>query len=291
MILYESFKPNPKTGKFPLRGPKIGDITKPVQVPCGKCIGCRLERSRQWAIRCINEAQEHEKTCFITLTYRNEELTYGNEKPTLFPRDFQLFLKRLRKQRGNGIRFFGCGEYGDRYGRPHYHACIFGTDFPDKVQISEKDGIPLYTSAELEKLWPLGFNTVGDLNFETAAYVARYCLKKKTGKKASYYEEEGLIPEFTRMSRRPGIGSSWLKKYQSDVYPHDYMVIRGGIKTRPPRFYDSKFELDNPEKMEYIKQQRQEKALKYQHDNTKKRLRAKEAVKNAQARQLLRNLD
>ena len=111
--------------------PREALIREKLEVPCGQCIGCRLERSRQWAVRCIHEAQLHKDNCFITLTYNDEHLP---SPPSLSVRDFQLFMKRLRKRFGKGIRFFHCGEYGEKYGRPHYHACLFGFDFPDRVQ-------------------------------------------------------------------------------------------------------------------------------------------------------------
>ena len=101
-----------------------------LQLPCGQCVGCRLERSRQWVVRCIHEASLYENNCFLTLTYSDDCLPNGND---LIYRHFQLFMKRLRKRFGSNIRFYMCGEYGDLFGRPHYHACLFNFDAPDKV--------------------------------------------------------------------------------------------------------------------------------------------------------------
>jgi len=293
MVLYKSKTgPDPKSGKWPLTSIKLGNPLLPVQVPCSRCIGCRLERSRQWAIRCMNEAQMHENNCFITLTYSPENVTFGGgENLTLYPRHLQLFLKKLRKKYGNGIRFFACGEYGDRYHRPHYHAILFGHDFHDRTLHSEREGIRLDNSEELSKLWGLGDTKVGDVTFESAAYVARYQMKKKVGKTASYYNRIGIIPEFVRMSRRPGIGTPWLNKFQDDVFPHDYMVIRNGLKARPPKFYGSKYELSNPIEFAIIKERRKTAMEKQAKNNTKMKLHAKEVIKQQQIQSLKRTLD
>lgn len=210
-----------------------------LELPCGQCIGCRLERARQWAVRCVHEASLYEDNCFITLTYDDKFLPKNG---SLCLKDFQNFMKRLRKKYGQGIRFFHCGEYGSLNGRPHYHSLLFKHDFSDKKLFSEREGIRLYTSDSLSKLWPLGFSTVGDVTFESASYVARYIMKKVTGKKAKdHYGER--IPEYITMSRGSkklgtgGIGRGWYEKYKDDVYPRDFVVVRG-YKSRPPRFYD-----------------------------------------------------
>lgn len=299
MILYQTKKGiNPETGKIPLVGLKYGgDPTKPIKVPCGKCWGCRLERARQWAIRCMHENQMHEESCFITLTYNDAHMTYGgNTTGTLYPKDLQLFLKRLRKKYGSKIKFFACGEYGEKKGRPHYHACIFGLNFNDRIQIPTRGENPLYTSPNLQSLWSdsngaMGDVSIGDVTFESASYVARYIMKKKLGKTNSFYKREGIEPEFTRMSRRPGIGASWYEKFKTDVYPHGYCVIRGGIKSPPPKFYNNKYELTNPLEYDILKQQRETEALKRASDNTKSRLATKERIKKCQTKSLTRKLD
>lgn len=149
-----------------------------LSLPCGQCIGCRLEYSRQWAIRCMHESTLHDQSCFITLTYSDDNLP---EHGTLILRDFQLFMKRLRFEFSNvKIRFYHCGEYGEKFGRPHYHALLFGIDFEaDRTLYSQsKQGSKLYVSDTLNKLWNKGFATIGNITFESAAYVARYVVKK-----------------------------------------------------------------------------------------------------------------
>jgi hypothetical protein len=225
----------------------------PIKVSCGQCVGCRLERSRQWAVRCLHEAQLYTHNCFITLTYDEVHLPrLPNGVPTLVKRDFQLFMKRLRKRFPDvRIREFHCGEYGDLSARPHFHACLFNFDFPDRRLYRVSDGYRLFTSDVLSELWHhQGFCTVGDVTFESAAYVARYVMKKVTGPAASSHYYAGFdsstgevferLPEFVDMSRRPGIGRSWLEKYASDVYPHDRVFVRGKM-ARPPKYYDKLF--------------------------------------------------
>lgn len=256
----------------------------PIEVPCGQCIGCRLERSRQWAIRCMHEASLHEENCFITLTYNPENLP---EDGSLHVEAFQKFMKRLRKEYApKKIRFFHCGEYGDKMGRPHYHACLFGIDFPDKKSHNTRQGI-VQSSDTLARLWPFGFNVVGDVTFESAAYVARYITKKVTGEKAlehytdiDYTTGEVLAerkPEYVTMSRRPGIAHGWFEKYKGDVFPSDNIIVRGK-EMKPPKYYDRQYEIIDEEAMKKIKGQRVAKAVQFKENNTERRLRIREEV-------------
>ena len=273
------------------------NTVKTLSLPCGQCIGCRLERSRQWAMRCMHEAQLHENNCFITLTYDNTHLPSDG---SLHYRDFQLFIKRLRKKFGNNkIRYYMAGEYGENFGRPHFHACIFGHDFHDKkLWKRSSSGSMLYRSNDLELLWPFGYSSIGDVNFESAAYVARYIMKKVTGHNSKQHYTEidsqtGEIttrkPEFNKMSLKPGIGFEWYKKYKSDVYPHDYVIIKGQ-KVRPPKFYDKKYKLDNPFEFDEILYKREINGKLNSEDNTMERLIVKEKVQNAKLQKLKRNL-
>ena len=276
---------------------KRHDTVKLLSLPCGQCVGCRLERSRQWAIRCMHEAQMHTENCFITLTYDNDHLPSDR---SLHYRDFQLFIKRLRKRYpGRRIRYYMAGEYGENFGRPHWHACIFGLDFDDKKLWKRTSANSLlYRSENLELLWPFGYSSIGDVTFESAAYVARYIMKKVTGKNASEHYQEidpdtgeitNRTPEFTKMSLKPGIGYEWYKQYTSDVYPHDYVIVRGK-KVKPPKYYDKKYKIDNPyefDELLYIR----EKSAKLNHaDNTLERLAVKEQVAKAKLQKLKRNL-
>lgn len=268
-----------------------------LEVPCGQCRGCRLERSRQWAVRCVHEASLYEDNCFITLTYNDDNLPADW---SLDKKHFQDFMKRLRKRiEPRKVRYFHCGEYGEENGRPHYHACLFNWDPPDKVLWSVRDGVKLYRSAMLEELWPFGHSTVGEVTFESAAYVARYVMKKVTGDKADEHykfvdadtgELYTVIPEYTTMSRRPGIGAGWFDKYKDDCYPSDSVIIRGR-EVQPPKYYDARFGEIDPEGLEEVKSVRKEAMLKV--DDKEKglfRLRTKENVKKAQLKFLKRTL-
>lgn len=262
------------------------DVVSTLSLPCGQCIGCRLEKSRQWAMRCMHESSLHQQNCFITLTYRDADLPL---RSMLDYPAFQRFLKRLRKYAApTRPRFYMCGEYGPENFRPHYHALLFGWDFADKKYWRKSpSGEKLYRSAVLEQLWPYGNCEIGAVTFESAAYCARYCVQKVTGHNAKDHyrrvDESGefsLPPEFNRMSLKPGIGSAWLEKFGTDVYPHDYVVINGK-EVKPPRYYDRLFERINPDAMEEIKYRRELDARTRYEDNTPARLVTKEIVTTA----------
>jgi hypothetical protein len=280
---------NPETGKAAIlfSPPENWRDCEPIKVPCGQCVGCRLERSRQWAMRCVHEASLYDKNCFITLTFDDE---YIARDGSLHLEDFQKFMKRLRKKFGEGIRFFHCGEYGTLNQRPHHHAILFNFDFPDKELWSVRDNVKLYRSSSLERLWPYGFSTIGDVSFESAAYVARYCLKKVTGSVAeSHYQ--GRKPEYTTMSRRPGIGREWFLKYKNDIFPNDKCVIRGNLVCRPPRYYDKIYDSIDPVSFEKIRSKRKIEALKQSQILDYTRLNVKEKVKKLKLKQLPRPIE
>lgn len=265
---------------------ETADAQRSLTLPCGQCIGCRLERSRQWAIRCVHEAQLHDYNSFVTLTYDDDHLP---PDLSLHYYDYQCFMKRLRNSH-TGVRFYMCGEYGDNFGRPHFHACLFNCFFPDRSFLSSTPtGFRLYRSPELERLWPFGFSSIGDVTFESAAYVARYVTKKVTGDLAdSHYtfldpDTGELIrrtPEFSNMSRRPGIAHGWYSRYSAEVHRADEIVIRG-VRMKPPRYYDNLlksadgFAFDD---MQYIRHQN---ALLRLDDSTPERLAARAKVATA----------
>lgn len=255
-----------------------------LQLPCGRCIGCRLQRSKQWAIRCVHEASLYEENCFLTLTYSDEHLPFDE---SINVKHIQKFIKRLRKKYpGKTIRYFHCGEYGEDNRRPHYHICLFNFDFHHKDLWSDRNDIKLYTSEELQSLWPYGHSTIGELTFDSAAYVARYITKKINGEQAEehyqhvtrYGELVQLQPEYITMSRRPGIASGWYDKYKTDVYPHDYVIHRG-LKLKPPKFYDNLYDIDHPFSFDEIKEKRVNDGYQFSQDTTPERLHVREKIK------------
>ena len=249
----------------------------PVQLPCGQCIGCRLEKSRQWALRCTHEIKQHDQNCFITLTFDDEHL---DPDQTLVKADFQNFMKRLRKNTSQKIRYYHCGEYGDQLGRPHHHAILFGYDFPDKKYFKNSKKHKLFSSDILDKAWQnQGHTLIGEANFETAAYCARYIMKKVTGMPAADHYGNKL-PEYNTMSRRPGIGRDYYDKYKHEIYPDDFVVSRGQ-KMTPPKFYDNLLYQDNPEQFEAIKGHRIQNIKKYDDYDDYTRLPIKEEIQYA----------
>lgn len=271
--------------------------TREITIKCGQCIGCRIEKQEMWMIRCLAESKCHPVNSFVTLTYSddnlpaNESLNYGH---------FQLFMKRLRKVQPKilvdgkfihkPIRFFMCGEYGEKENRPHYHALLFGCDFPDRVVDSRlPSDYDIYRSAVLEKLWPYGYSTIGEVNATTARYCATYALKKVTGEKAEehytrctrYGEIVSVVPEFVQMSLKPGIGEPWLRKYWRDLYAvHDAMIV-DGKKRKVPRYFDEKMDEISPLLMDHIEFERFNRASAHRENNSPERLAVREKVEKA----------
>ncbi|AXH73031.1 MAG: replication initiator protein [Microviridae sp.] len=276
------------SGKGISFNPRSGYVDRPMQVPCGKCIGCRLERSRQWAARCMHEASLHPFNCFLTLTYDDDHMPPGQ---TLVKKHMQDFFKRLRKSiHPHKISHFYCGEYGDQTKRPHYHALLFGYDFPDKRIYKKAAQGYLFRSDTLDSLWSFGLCSIGSLTFESAAYVARYSLKKINGEPAAQHYQ-GRVPEFLGMSTRPAIGLRWIQKWHADTYPSDTVVTRGH-ETKPPAYYDKVLKRNDPGLYASIKRERELEALKPENNlhTTPARLAAREEVTKAKTSIYSRNV-
>lgn len=284
-----SIKFNPRSGE--------GD---PLKLPCGQCLGCRIDRSRMWMVRCLHEASLYEDNCFITLTYDPDKY------PTTGSLDyvhFQKFMRRLRKNFPNTeIRFYMCGEYGEKHKRAHFHAILFNLDFKDTYQRGlTKTGQPDLDSPTLSRIWGLGRTSVGPANQDTIGYVARYITTKISGRSQDINPNTGLRydasydrfdpetgeflykvkAEFNRMSLKPGIGQKWFDQYYADIYPEDSVRLRDGRRIKPPRFYDTKYDSIDPDGFEAIKQDRILKALKNAEEATPERLAIKAEVLKA----------
>jgi len=294
---YRAKTVNPTGKRSIVFNPKEGFYDLPIDLPCGRCDGCKLERSRQWAVRLVHEGELHDDKVFLTLTYDNEKLPPDG---SLNVEHFQNFMKRLRAAVNyeptkfrtspqSNIRFFHCGEYGESYSRPHYHACIFNLDFNDRVYYKGTLGNKLYTSDTLEKLWSHGFATIGEVTFESAAYVARYILKKHHGADAKILYE-GRKPEYVTMSRRPGIGKPWLEKFKKDVKRDDMIVLRG-VPMKPPKFYGNQFEIEDPKRWAQIKADRKNAAVENAANTTWEQLKAKAYITKQNIKQLTRSIE
>lgn len=266
-----------------------------LELPCGQCIGCRLEYSRQWAVRCVLEAMQHKDNYFITLTYNDENIQelkrqsahitlpdpdigevdeFYETNYTLDPDHLTKFMKDLRAhfqyhKDYNGIRFFACGEYGDKGNRPHFHIIAFGLPLDDIYFWKDpkfKGCKPYLRSPTLEKLWKKGFVCIGDVSYKSCAYVARYVMKKQTGKNADIaYKDRNLVAPFVRMSRMPGIARDYYDSDRDKIYSYQHLNILGAdgkpIKTPPPSYYDRCLRVDDPELYKNIKDKRKESAL------------------------------
>lgn len=273
------------------------DILGSIDIACGQCIGCRMRRASDWTLRVMHEASCWESNCFVTLTYGPNKLP---PNASLDHRDFQLFLKRLRKKRApDVVRFFMCGEYGDLNARPHYHACLFNVDFRGDRQLHSKSasGFDVFSSAELQALWPHGIAVVQDLVRETAGYTARYIMKKALGQNAktaySSVDSDGVVvqrrPEYACMSLRPGVGATWFDRFAGDVFPVDH-VVADGVKHPVPEYYKTLAERRGSFDLDAIEFKREMRARERAADNTEKRLAVREVVHKAKLRNLKREL-
>lgn len=288
-------------------------------MPCGKCVGCRLSYSKGWAVRNCHEAQYHESmdmpSLFVTLTY-NDEFNARNGG-SLNYRDCQLFLKRLRFAMSDNysdyaftsvqdmpLRFYMCGEYGGKTFRPHYHFLLYNLGFHDeKLYKVTSTGHKLFNSDSLSSFWSdpdtgesMGYVVHGDVTVGSAGYVSRYCTKKHDPSYGLpvYNRDTGkfLVPEFTQMSRRPGIAYEWFKRYGLGVYPDDKVVMGNGLFYKPPRYYDIQLEKADPVLFESVKQARIEFANSPLSlaNNTLERLEVRETIQLSKLRQLPRHL-
>lgn len=250
MKVYVSAEVNPATGKHgrTFSGQKALIEGSMQTLPCGQCIGCRIDRSQGWAIRSHHEAVmarlEGKGSAFLTLTLADEHLGANSVEV----RAIQDFMRALRREVGASVklRYLACGEYGELLSRAHYHVLIFGYDFPDRELLFEKGAFKYYRSALVEKVWPYGHVTVGDVSFGSARYVASYVYKKVLGDKSEDYytrvnDETGEIyavsPEFQTQSLKPGLGKLFFDKFKADIYPSDFVLI-GNRRRKPPRYYD-----------------------------------------------------
>lgn len=209
------------------------------QLPCSKCIECRLEYARQWAVRCVHEAQMHEQNSFVTLTYDDQHL-----KPRLDYRDFQLFVKKLRRRLNDRISYFATGEYGEKTKRPHWHVVLFNYSPPDANYHRTTDrGDRVYKSSLLEALWANGHVELGSVTFESAGYCARYAAKKLVHGKDNTHEYDPI----SRKSSHRAIGRSWIEKYWPDAFNLGGIVLPDGSICSIPRYYEKWLQKHQPE--------------------------------------------
>lgn len=254
-----------------------------------------MDRAKDWAARLHHEAKLHEANSFLTLTYSDANLP---DDYSVSVRDLQLFMKRLRKALPVKVRFFACGEYGDKKGRPHYHVLLFGYDFMSDRRLWRKSpaGYLLYRSPTLEKIWTYGHSEIGEVTYQSAGYVARYCLETIGGEMAEEHytrihpitgEQVRVHPEFITMSTQPGIGKGWFKQFGGDAFPSDYLII-DGHKHPVPRYY--KKQLSDRDAF-LVVTKRKRKSLDHRENNTPERLAVREELQHLRAQQLKRDTE
>lgn len=299
----------------------LSKIRKVQVIPCGKCIGCRLEYSKDWATKAIFEASQYKNNWFLTFTYNQEHLPIAgnmidpktgedkgiNPNGTLEPDHITNFIKRLRiqyerKHNHKGIRYMVCGEYGEKGQRPHYHGIFFNLPiYSFKFHEYNGNYEPLWRIPELEEIWGKGMVVAAQVNWNTCAYVARY-VTKKVGlpTQEEYYKCLGIKPEFFRMSRKPGIGREYFEEHKDEIYNTDQIIINkyggGSMKVRPPKYFDKLYDIENHEKMEEIKKERKKDVnvitkLNYSHTTSTKKeiLEIEERTKKSKVSALTRS--
>lgn len=206
----------------------LGYNWTPLDLPCGKCLECLQQYSKEWSFRIMLEASLYEKNCFITLTYKNSP-------NFLVKKDLQDFLKRLRRRlEPLRIRFFACGEYGKKGKRPHFHLIVFGWEPSDLVPFfRDKKGNQIYLSDFVSSVWSKGFITVGSLSLESAKYCAKYLQKMQ--KNYTFFK----VKPFVLMSLKPGIG---LKAFQlkEDIFLKSDKIYFNGKSCKIPRYFLNK---------------------------------------------------
>lgn len=247
-----------------------------IEIPCGRCIGCRIDYSKQWADRCLLEMKKYKSNYFITLTYDDEHVPKNNPKiltnskgesytafkagefNSLFKRDLQLFFKRLRKKTGQNIRYYCCGEYGDNTFRPHYHCIIFNLELNDLIPNGKNEFNDIYyNSKTIEDCWKLGFSGVAKASWETCAYTARYVMKKLKGGASIEYELVGIEPPFVTMSRKPGIAKDYYDSNKEKIFEYSNIRIgteNGSHSIKPIRYFKKLYEIDEPIKFKELKE-------------------------------------
>lgn len=243
-----------------------------IEIPCGNCLQCRIDYTKQWADRCMLEMKNHESSYFLTVTYDDDHvpksgtkqfdsdtgeyigLKYDGECMSLRKKDLQDFFKRLRKNSKQKIRYYACGEYGDDTCRPHYHIIAFGLKLDDLVPLGNPNQRGCYYSSKLlDECWPNGKIIVAEATYETCAYTARYVMKKLKGKSADFYKLYDIEPEFVVMSRRPGIGREFYDDNKRKFIDYSSIAVgdsNGSHNIKPSRYFKSLLEIDFPEEWE-----------------------------------------
>ena len=258
----------------------------PMDIACGQCIGCKMKKAQDWAIRITHEAKYYEDNCFITLTFSNQELARRENPGTVDVNDVQKFLKRLRRHldyRGENskFRYFAVGEYGEKTGRPHYHILIFGWKPSDgTLWKTTRKQSRLYNSETLAKLWTHGHANFGTVTWDSAAYCAGYITKKfndhNCPERLTWIDPitnktREKDPEFATMSRRPGLGTRWIEEHHEEAFRDDYVIVKDK-KRALPKFYDKWLEQHDPELLAELKDKRLEEYRKQPHITEDRRL-------------------
>lgn len=300
-----------------------GSVSEEVKkIPCGYCQDCRLDYSKEWAQRCMAEASQWQENYFVTLTYSEENLLplydYCVSRktgdvgvyPSLRKEDMAKFMKDLRSALDyrygvDNVRFYGCGEYGSKGGRPHLHILLFNCPLPDVRVVTNIKGEKYMQSDFLEKVWKKGFVHIGEVTWDSAAYVARYMLKKSKGTSEKEYlmycNAQGASPqinEFTNGSRKPGIGYGFYADNKDRIYKYDQVLLPNGFVLKPNKYYDRLFDKFDSERLSEVKAAREKRGALYElnsnyglnYEQKAQREKMKQEIKTRKLKKLTREL-
>lgn len=265
-------------------------IWQRLELPCRRCPSCRLEYSRQWALRGACEFQMHDKSSFVTFTYAPR---YLPKSGSLIKSHYQKLFKRMRKA-GYEFSYMVAGEYGEKLGRPHYHAIFFGEDFkrdsvPSSFTRSAK--MPLWENQKLTKLWGKGHVVIGSVSLASIRYVASYITNRFYGSEAALAQHYGKrLPEFMQPSLKNPIGKRWIEKYTSDVFPRDEFVHEGR-KMKPPAYFFRWLQKKDPSLALDISFRRSQYMKENSHKFSIERALARESIMLSRFKNKMRNLD
>lgn len=222
-----------------------------MSVPCGHCVNCKIAHSREWATRIIHEMDNHKASSFVTLTYDDDHLP---ENKSISKNELQKFFKRLRKKLNTPIKYFACGEYGENFERPHYHAIILGLNIREKNLVQEA--------------WGKGFVKIGTVTYDSARYTADYVMKKQNKNNYQNIEQPFQLSSL-------GIGKTFALKNAEQI-KQEFEITLNGQKVGLPKYYKKVLALETEELAVSAAEYKQS-----LYDHYKKRVKDDEKIKPA----------
>lgn len=242
-----------------------------ITLPCGLCFGCRIDNARSWSLRMMHQSRYHDANYFITLTYAPEHMPPDGD---LRYKDLQNFFKRARHEfqtAAKPFKYFACGEYGDQNLRPHYHFAGFDFKLDDLRHFKNVGGSDYFLSDALRECWGFGHVIVGALEYDSAAYIARYVTKKMHGSnvrdKGTFDPETGEVDLYTveRAFQSKGLGLPFYQQHHREIWDLDACLFNRKYLVKPPRYYMKQLIKSDPDKAASVMEARRLKHGVFEH--------------------------